>query len=199
MKVIGITGNIGMGKSTVGKFFRELEALVVDTDEIVNDLLNEGYVRQELLGLFGEEIISNSVINKKVIAEIVFNDSEKRQQLEKILHPLIFERIDGIKRENSDRKFLFIEAALIFECHYEDKFDYIINVFSRPDLAIQRLIKRGYKEQDAINRLNSQMPYRQKNELSDFIIENNSDENHLKEEVKKIYIQLERMANGNNK
>lgn len=199
MKVIGLTGNIGMGKSKAANYFKELGVFVIDTDIIVSDLLNSKDLQPSLINLFGNKILSEKGIDKRAIADIVFNDTEKRIALENLLHPLVFIRIDEIIKENLDKKMFIIEAPLIFERHYEDRFDYVINVFCSNEKAIQRLLNKGYTEQEALRRLNTQMHYSQKNELADFVIDNNYDEDYLKNEVKRIFLQLERITNDADK
>ncbi|MCX8070063.1 MAG: dephospho-CoA kinase [Thermodesulfovibrionales bacterium] len=199
MKLIGLTGNIGMGKSTAGKYFSQLGALVIDTDNIVRELFNNKEVQDSLVRLFGDHIISQGIVNKNAISDVVFKSEDKRQALEDLLHPLVFEKLNEIITENKDREMIIVEAPIIFERGYEDKFDYVINVFCSNDLAIDRLVKKGYTRQQAQQRLSTQMPYNKKNELADFTIDNNSNEGHLKDEVKKIFLQLERITDDSNR
>lgn len=197
---VGLTGNFGMGKSTVGAILGELGAYVIDTDQIVRELFEEDRIKQAIVEFFGKVILKpNGEIDKGIISKIIFSNNSVKARYEDLLHPFVFERIESKLRELKGVKLVVIEAPIIFERCYENRFDTIINVQCPEPLAIQRLVSKGYTEQEALARLKTQMPSRLKSERSDFVIDNNSDIEALRRQVKKIYEAIERMADDRSK
>lgn len=197
MIIIGLTGNYGMGKSTVARMFKELGAVVIDTDAIVRELLKDPGVIYEIKKAFGEDIIQHSAvsgqpseINKKMLADIVFEQPHLRVSLEDILHPVVFRKIDEeIKRLNSEL-IVIVEAPVIFERGYQNRFDKIITVFTSEDVAVSRLREKGISEDESRKRLKSQFPIAMKVQKSDFSIDNNKDLENTKRRVEEIYKEL---------
>lgn len=204
MIVIGLTGNYGMGKSTVARMFGELGAVVIDTDLIVRELLNDTAVIYEIKKVFGDDIVykpeagkQKTEINRKMLADIVFEHPPMRTLLEDILHPRVFERIEKeINALNSELQtpdfelVVIVEAPVIFERGYQNRFDKIITVFASEGLAFERLRGKGVSEDDARKRIGSQFPVGMKIERSDFSIDNSKDFENTKEQVQMIYKEL---------
>jgi dephospho-CoA kinase len=211
MKVIGLTGNYGMGKSTVAKMFEELGAIVIDTDAIVRELLTEEPVVEMIRETFGDDVIieyegKRKEVDKKKLADIIFNDPYLRISLENIIHPIVFERVDDKLSQIKNKKGTFIEqiviveAPLIFERGYQNRFDKIITVFTDEDTAIKRLSQIGVLESEVKKRLNNQFPIKMKIERSDFVIDNSKGLDFTKSQVVEIYrkILFENRNYGNN-
>jgi dephospho-CoA kinase len=211
MKVIGLTGNYGMGKSTVAKMFEELGAIVIDTDAIVRELLTEEPVVEMIRETFGNDVIieyegKRKEVDKKKLADIIFNDPYLRISLENIIHPIVFERVDDKLSQIKNKKGTFIEqiviveAPLIFERGYQNRFDKIITVFTDEDTAIKRLSQIGVLESEVKKRLNNQFPIKMKIERSDFVIDNSKGLDFTKSQVVEIYrkILFENRNYGNN-
>jgi len=200
---VGLTGNFGMGKSTVAQIFRKLGAHVIDADKIVDELLNDSSVINEIKRLFGEEVLENGKLNKKYIAQIVFDNPLMRVYLENILHPKVFERIDEIIKNIPDKgepKIVVIEAPVIFERGYQNRFDVIITVCTSEEVAISRLEKKGISRQEAIKRLKAQFPIEMKKSKSDYIIDNSGSIEETTEQVEAIFqklVAMERKYAGN--
>ncbi|GER94258.1 dephospho-CoA kinase [hot springs metagenome] len=191
MIIIGLTGNYGMGKSTVAKMFRELGAVVIDADDIVRQLLSDYAVIYEIKKVFGDDIIQQSEINKKKLAEIIFEHPHLRISLENILHPMVFKRIDEeIAKITDPSAIVIIEAPVIFERGYQNRFDKIITVYTSEDTAIERLKKKGVLEDDIRKRLKSQFPIEMKIKRSDFTIDNTCDIENTRKQVEEIYSKL---------
>ncbi|BCB96634.1 dephospho-CoA kinase [Dissulfurispira thermophila] len=191
MIIIGLTGNYGMGKSTVAKMFRELGAVVIDADDIVRQLLSDYAVIYEIKKVFGDDIIQQSEINKKKLAEIIFEHPHLRISLENILHPMVFKRIDEeIAKITDPSAIVIIEAPVIFERGYQNRFDKIITVYTSEDTAIERLKKKGVLEDDIRKRLKSQFPIEMKIKRSDFTIDNTRDIENTRKQVEEIYSKL---------
>lgn len=201
MIIIGLTGNYGMGKSTVSKFFEELGAVVINTDSIVRDLLEKEDVISKIKDAFGEDLIkmegNKPSIDKKKLAEIVFEYPHLRISLENILHPLVFKKIDEkieqIRKETKDQKIetlIIVEVPVLFERGYQNRFDKIITVFTDEETAIKRLLNKGISENDIKSRLKSQFPIEMKINKSDFVIDNSKDIEFTRSQVIEIYRKL---------
>jgi len=175
MLLVGLTGNYGMGKSTVLPMFKKLGVITIDADNIVESLLTEKDVLKKVKGLLGEKVFyKNGSLNKKKVADLVFQDDVLRHTLEDILHPLVFERINFLSDEiNRKDKVILIAVPLLYERGYEDRFDRTITVHTKEKIALNRLKKDGITKEKALLRLKAQLPIDEKNKRSDFVIDNN--------------------------
>jgi dephospho-CoA kinase len=175
MLLVGLTGNYGMGKSTVLPMFKKLGVVTIDADNIVESLLTEKDVLKKVKGLLGEKVFyKNGSLNKKKVADLVFKDDVLRHTLEDILHPLVFERINFLLDEiNRKDKVILIAVPLLYERGYEDRFDRTITVHTKEKIALNRLKKDGITKEKALLRLKAQLPIDEKIKRSDFVIDNN--------------------------
>jgi dephospho-CoA kinase len=194
MIIIGITGNYGMGKSTAAGMFKELGAIIIDADQIVRELLEKQEVISEIKKTFGDGIIQTTnyrnqkiEINRKLLADIVFEHPHLRISLEDILHPRVFEKIDKEINKLPKDSIVVVEAPVIFERGYQNRFDRIITVFTDEDTAGNRLKEKGVPEEDALKRLKSQFPVQMKISKSDYAIDNSKDLESTRRQVKEIY------------
>ncbi|MCL4536663.1 MAG: dephospho-CoA kinase [Nitrospirae bacterium] len=191
MIVGGLTGNYGMGKSTVARLFKELGAIIIDTDDIVRELLKDPAVIYEIKKAFGEDIVEGDEINKRMLAEIVFEHPHLRISLENILHPRVFKKVDEeIAKITDSAAIVIVEAPVIFERGYQNRFDKIITVYTSEEIAINRLKEKGISEDDARKRLKSQFPIEMKISKSDFAIDNSKDLEDTRRQVEEIYSRL---------
>ncbi len=199
MIVVGLTGNYGMGKSTVAGLFKELGAVIIDTDEIVGKLFQELPVMHEIKETFGEGIVQGNTVDKQKLADIVFRNPSLRIALENILHPRVFSRIDDelAKLPPNPSTVVIVEAPILFERGYQGKFDKIITVFTPEEVAIERLKGKGIPEEKAIERLKSQFPGEMKAGRSDFAIDNSSGAGDTRKQVEEIYRKLLSAEGGN--
>ena len=175
MLLVGLTGNYGMGKSTVLPMFKKLGVITIDADNIVESLLTEKDVLKKVKGLLGEKVFyKNGSLNKKKVADLVFKDDVLRHTLEEILHPLVFERINFLlDKINRKDKVIIIAVPLLYERGYEDRFDRTITVHTKEKTALNRLKKDGITKEKALLRLKAQLPIDEKIKRSDFVIDNN--------------------------
>ena len=138
--IIGLTGSIASGKSLVSNYLKQKNYQIIDCDEISHYVLTIPSVILLLEKEFGKQIIIDGVVNRKLLAEIVFNDVEKKSQLEFIVFPEILEEI---KKQIKEKKgIVFLDAPLLFEYNLEYLTEKIIVVKSDKEVQIQRLIKR---------------------------------------------------------
>ncbi len=192
MLVVGLTGNYGMGKSAVLSMFRELGAITIDADWIVSLLLKEKNVLAKIKSLLGKGVSDkNGFLDKKKVSEKIFKNKKLRLQLEDILHPLVFEKTDNfIKKYKDSRRLCIVEAPLIFERGYEDRFDRMITVFTDQATAIKRLGMLGITVKQARERLKCQLPIKKKIKKSDFSIDNSNGIGKTEKQVRVIFEKL---------
>lgn len=202
MLLVGLTGNYGMGKSTVLPMFTKFGVITVDADKIVESLLEEKSVLGKIKELLGDRVFdkNGSLIKKKVI-EIIFNNNTLRHSIENILHPLVFERVkDFLEKMNGKHKVAMIEVPLLFERGYEDRFNRTITVHTKEEIALNRLEKDGVNREEAILRLKVQLPIEEKIKRADYVIDNNGTSEETMEQVEIIYNKLLKEAeDGDNK
>jgi len=174
MKVCGLTGGLGMGKSTAADFLRRRGARVVDTDELARQLVQPGQpALVEIQAEFGKNIVaSDGQLRRDELAQIIFSDAAARKKLEAILHPRIREhwlaRVESWRRENCALGVIVI--PLLFETRAESSFDKIICVACSAPTQHQRLLSRGWTPEQIRQRLAAQWPVEQKISRSDFVV-----------------------------
>ena len=192
MIVAGLTGNYGMGKSSVAALFRELGAHTLDSDEIVAGLLTQESVRGQILGLLGMSVLkADGTLNKQLIAEIIFKHAVVRKRLEALLHPLVLEQVDkAVKRIRDANSIVVVEVPLLFEGKFQNRFDRTLTVYTSQMTALARLKKTGIARKDALSRLKAQMDIRLKKKLSDFCINNNGTKRQTEMQVMRIFQSL---------
>ena len=175
MLIVGLTGNYGMGKSTILDMFKKLGAITIDADSIVRILLTEKDILKKIRGLLGDKVFyKNGSLNKDIVAKLIFKNNKLLHNLEDILHPIVFERInDFLDKIHEQDKVIVIEIPLLYERGYEDRFNRTITVYTKEEIALDRLEKEGIDRKDALLRLKSQLPVEEKVKRSDFMIDNN--------------------------
>jgi len=187
--VVGLTGNYGMGKSSVATLFRKLGAHTLDSDKIVAGLLKQESVRGQIMGLLGVGVLkADGSLNKDGIAKIVFNNKLLRMKLQAMLHPLVLDNVDkDIRRIRDTNCIVVVEVPLLFEGKFQNRFDRTITVYTRQMTALARLKKTGIARKDALSRLKTQMDIRLKKKLSDFCINNNGTKRQTETQVMRIF------------
>jgi len=199
MIVVGLTGNYGMGKSTVSNMFGELGAVIIDTDVIVGRLLKDPEVIEEIKKAIGDDIAEDNSINKKMLADIVFESPSLRISLEDIIHPRVFNKINEKLSELSltcSEAVVVIETPLLYERSYQNRFDRTITVYTSNETAIQNLLKKGVPEESALKRLKNQFPIEMKISRADYRIDNNNGLDSTRDQVAYIYRELAALAKG---
>lgn len=172
--IIGLTGGIGSGKTTVAKMFAELGIAIYVADAEAKKLMeNSPEIHQELIQLFGEEVINKDGLpNRKLIANKVFKNKKQLEQLNQIIHPKVAEHFQHWKK-NCQSPYIIYEAAIIFEKKLQERFDYTIIVTAPKEEKIQRVIARDHISAEEVKtRMKNQWPDNKKVKLADFKIEN---------------------------
>ena len=176
--IIGLTGGIGSGKSTVAKIFAQLGIPVLDADATAKAIMNEDRsVKTKLIELFGEDAYKENQLNRPYIAQLVFEDAFKLQQLNAIVHPITIQYAkDWASKQTAP--YVIKEAALFFESGSSEGVEKIIGVTAPKHIRIQRVMQRDQiTREDVIKRMEHQLEDSLKMKLCDWVIQN--DEMHL--------------------
>ena len=198
MLKIGLTGGIGSGKSTVAKVFEVLGTPVYYADVEAKKLMNKNEgLKQKIKELFGAAIYTDGALNRAALADIVFNDPQKLEQLNALVHPVtINDANQWLLQQKSP--YAIKEAALIFESGISEFLDYVIGVYAPAPLRIQRVMQRDHTSKEAVMaRLNNQMDEDEKMQLCNFVITNN-EQQLLVPQVLALHEQLLNLANNPN-
>ncbi len=183
IKLIGITGGIGSGKSTVANLLIESGYKVISSDDNAKYLMNNDL--QLILNIkseFGEDFYLDGKVNTLLVASTIFKSKEKLDKLNQLVHPKVIELMLSQLEELVDytKEMVFVESALMFESGLFVGFDYIIDVYTKKETAIERVVKRsGITEKEVLERMSMQMDIDKKKSLADFVIENNKSEEEL--------------------
>lgn len=188
MLVVGLTGGIGAGKSTVAELFARLGALVIDADQLARLAIERGTDGfADVMLRFGDDVIVNGDIDRKKLADIVFNDPQARKDLEAIIHPrvqaLFAEAVEDLDHDD----ILIYEIPLLVETGAETKFDYIITVESNLELRKERLLKKGLYISQIEKRIASQASEQDREAVADVVIRNDGDEDALLRQVENLW------------
>ena len=191
MLKIGITGGIGTGKTTVCKIFETLGIPVFYADEESKKILfHDSDVNEELRTIFGKEIFTEGIPDRKKIADIVFSDREKLEQLNAILHPAVIRKSEEWFHEPKRAPYAIKEAALIFEVGGERNLDKVIVISSPEEISIGRIMKRdNVSEEEVRLRMGNQLAQEVKEKKADFLIVND-DRQMLSPQVMNIHKHL---------
>ena len=195
MILIGLTGNLGSGKTTVARIFAKLGAFVIDADAIAHEQLKRtGKAFSKVVRSFGKEIVLNGEIDRQKLADIVFQESKKLKQLTSIVHPIILKevrsRINTLKK-GSKTRMVVIDAPLLIEAGWNRWVDYVIVVKATREQQVQRIMaQRPMKRKDIMRRFRMQLPVIKKINMADMVIDNRKT---LKETEKQARIIVKRL------
>ena len=174
MKVIGLTGGIGSGKSTVSKIFEDNGIPIYNSDLIAKDLMNNNIdLKKKMISSFGTKSYIDDKLNKPYISKLVFQNKKKLKIINSIVHPYVLTDFK-IWAENKISKYVIYESAIIFESGSYKKNDFNILVISDLKKRIERVMKRDkLSKDDVLNRIKNQWNDEKKIPLCDFVINNN--------------------------
>lgn len=203
--VIGLTGGIGTGKSTVSQILRNKGFSVIDLDVISHKVIEFPSVVEKIVKNFGKEVLENNennndgnrTVSREKLGKIIFSDREKRFTLNSIMHPEILrimhkKILECESKNEKENKIIFVEIQLLFEVQWEKEFDYILLVAAKRDIQVRRVLERDKRsEKEAWNIINSQMSLDEKRGKSDFVIENDGNIDDLNRKVDKFLKILE--------
>ncbi len=197
MIVVGVTGVLGAGKSTVAKMFADLGAVVLDADRLAHDVMEPKQLAwRKILERFGDDLKYNAEdlrINRKKLAERVFGDPDALRDLEAIVHPRVLKRIDERLhrlRRHPKLRMVVLDVPLLFETGSEKLAEKVIVVTASPEIIARRLAKRGMSESEAAQRNAAQMDASAKVALADHVIDNSGEHEATRRQVRALWDQL---------
>jgi len=192
MVEVGLTGGIASGKSTVANFFKELGVYLIDWDVLAQEVVHP-YLKawEGIVKYFGKEVLNEDLtINRQKLGEIVFNDKEKLEKLNQIVHPEVFKederRVDKIRRLNSEAV-IIKDIPLLIEVGLQRFVDKVVVVYASEEIQIKRLVERGAQLEEAKKRVKAQQPLEEKVKFADFVIYNNGSLEETRKQVERIY------------
>jgi dephospho-CoA kinase len=199
--IVGLTGSIASGKSTVAGIFKELGACLIDFDVLAREVVRPHLKAWEgIVEHFGTAVLNeDSTINRGMLAEIVFNDPAKLEKLNEIVHPAVFEegkrRLEEIRRNNPEA-IVVLDIPLLLETGYRTLVDKVVVVYSGEENQMKRLMGRGLNPEEAEKRLRAQMPLAEKVKRADFVIQNDGSLAQTRRQVERVYQELRRLKQG---
>ena len=193
MDLIGLSGGIGSGKSTVSGFLRDLGALVIDADEGARAVVEPGTPGYDaVVASFGPEVVRDGRLDRARLAETVFHDKEALERLNGIVHPLVREWSMARLAEAADagEKIVVQDIPLLFENGYEPLFRSTILVYVPEPLQVERLVARGVPEADARARIANQVPIDEKRSRATHVIDNSGSREATRAQTEKVWTEI---------
>jgi dephospho-CoA kinase len=191
MRVIGLTGGIGCGKSLAAQYFAELGALVIDADQLARAAIERGSDGfDEVVAIFGDGILKDGNIDRRALGDLIFKDPTAKAQLENIIHPFVRREFEEAVASLKGDQVLVYEIPLLVETKAHEKFDVVITVESEMENRIARLRGRGMHISEIEGRIAAQATREQRIEVADFLIENDGTEDELLRQVENIWDSL---------
>ena len=181
--IIGLTGGIASGKTTALAHFKKLNIPVIDSDQIVRNLWESNNdMIQKAESHFGFSI--HTAIDRKKLSDIIFKDQIQRETLNKLVHPYVFKQIEIEKKLLKNSRIIVIDMPLLYEVSYQKKCDYVLVVYVDIKTQLRRLMRRSHlTKNDALIRINSQMPLEEKAKLADVVLDNNKTMGTLNKQI----------------
>ena len=195
MVKVGLTGGIGSGKTTVSNFLLEYGIPVYNSDSQGKKLMNTNLeLISDIVNIFGESVYNNGILNTNLLSSIVFSDPEKIKQLNNLVHPKVAEDFNQWVGKNNNQPILIKEAAILIESGAYLNMDKIILIISKKSNRINRVSKRDNSDFESIEkRINFQLTDDEKIQYADYIIENNSSLDDLKNEVLRVINEINKV------
>lgn len=193
--VIGLTGGIASGKSTVAGMFADLGAVIIDADKIARDVVDPGQEGlHSIVQHFGEEVLDQEGrLDRKKMGELVFSNEEARKMLNSLLHPLIRSRMEQEKQKALllHPPLIILDIPLLYESNWQKRLEKVIVVYVPEPLQVQRLMNRNHLTlEEATQRIKAQMPIEEKKQRADFLIDNSGTTEKTKEQVALLFRRL---------
>ncbi len=196
MIIVGLTGGIGSGKSTVAAMFRKRGAYIIDYDQLTRVVVEpDKPAWKDIVDYFGTFLLkADRTLDRAKLGEIIFSDKQKRRILESFIYPRLGEeysrRIHEVA-EKDPNAIVFADVPLLLETGMQGMFEKIILVYASPQQQLQRLIDRdGLSRESALKRLDAQMPIEEKIKYADFVIHNTASPEEVETEVEKVWTAL---------
>jgi dephospho-CoA kinase len=195
--IVGLTGNVGTGKSTVANFFRDLGAYVIDWDELAREVVRpHSRAWKKIVEYFGKDVLNKDLtLNRQKLAKIVFAEKGRVTKLNQIVHPKVFKEDERITKEikGRDHDALVIkDIPLLFELSHPISVDKTIVVSASEETQLRRLKEKGMSREDAKSRMRSQHSLEEKTKSADFVVNNDGSQEDTKRQVEEIFSLLKK-------
>jgi dephospho-CoA kinase len=191
MRVLGLTGGIGSGKSLVTSMFKQLGAEVIDADQLAREVVEPGQpALGEIAAAFGADVLlPGGQLNRSKLAELIFSDDSARARLNAITHPRIRQRmVEEVRRRERDSGVLVLDIPLLYENARLDQVEAVIVVWVDPQTQLRRLVERdGLSPADARRRIAAQMSLDEKRRRADHVVDNSGSRDATRRQVEAIY------------
>ncbi len=189
MTIVGITGGIGSGKTTVSKMFKALGVPIYNADDEAKKLMLKDPIKTQLISIFGDEVYLGGQLNRNLIRSAIFNNDELRHKINSIVHPEVGQHFKSWL-ENQDSPYVLKEAAIIFEAGLTEQYDFIITVVANKKERINRVVSRpGITRQMVLDVMDKQWSDEKKIAESNFVI-TNQNLSETEKKVKEIHLEL---------
>ena len=194
MKIVGLTGGISSGKSTVSSYFKQLEIPVIDADEVARKVVepnSQGAI--EIKKAFGSDVFEeDGSLNRQKLGALIFSNAENRQKLDDLLQPLIkimiLDEIEEYRQKGENM--IVLDLPLLFEKHYEKLCEEIIVVYIPKELQLERLMRRNqYTKQEALSRIDSQLSIEEKRKRATVLLDNQGTIQQLYQQVEQWLVE----------
>ncbi|MCF1192643.1 dephospho-CoA kinase [Mangrovimonas sp. AS39] len=190
MMIVGLTGGIGSGKTTVAKMFQEFDIPVyIADDEAKKLMVTSKFIKRKLIALFGDNVYVQGQLNKPLISQAIFNDKEKLKQMNAIVHPRVGQHFDRwVKKQNTP--YVLKESAILFESGGADQCDLIVTVTAPKEIRIERVLERDDSSKEKVESIMAnQLGEKEKIAKSNFVIHNLNLE-ETKKQVREIHLKI---------
>ncbi|MCF1422700.1 dephospho-CoA kinase [Mangrovimonas futianensis] len=190
MMIVGLTGGIGSGKTTVAKMFQEFDIPVyIADDEAKKLMVTSKFIKRKLIALFGDKVYVQGQLNKPLISHAIFNDKEKLKQMNAIVHPRVGQHFDRwVKKQNTP--YVLKESAILFESGGADQCDLIVTVTAPKEIRIERVLERDDSSKEKVESIMAnQLGEKEKIAKSNFVIHNLNLEETQKQ-VREIHLKI---------
>ncbi len=202
MIIVGLTGGIATGKSVVAEILEEKGAIIIDADKISRDVVQKNTPAwKEIVDTFGESVLQpDGEVDRKALGKIVFPDENKRNQLNHIVHPRVFEEISRhialiMENEAHTNPVIILDVPLLFETKMHREFSDIILVYAPFETQLARLMARDDAgEKDALARIRAQMPIEEKKQQADYVIDNSGSVEETRRQAEALMADLKQKA-----
>ncbi len=187
---IGVTGQIGAGKTTAAQTLSSFGAAVIDADQIGHQVVDESaYLRRQLARQFGDRILSKTGrVNRRRLARLAFADRQAKKRLDDIVHPYLLRKLRRRMRELSRKSpVVVIDAALLLDWNLDREMDVVLVVHASWRTRFDRVLRKGLSEADALARRRAQLPFREYRRRADRVVLNNGTREHLREKLEVWY------------
>lgn len=185
-RILGLTGGIACGKSTISAYLKEFGLPVIDADECSRVVVEKGSIGfEKLTEIFGNKILENDgTLNRKALGQIVFSDSEQLSLLNSVMEPLIREEISRRLNQENNADLVVLDAPLLIEQHYDKICDFIMTIDVPKKIQLERLIERdNLSEDEAKSRIESQLSSRERNGFADVVIDSSGTVEQTRKQV----------------